>query len=123
MRPPRTIVAPVPSSARHSSRRGRASARPGSAELTGSTPGPARAPVRNVRLLRSLRYSRCFRRWRIITAFCAVVVFPVALLLQCVRDFLGHVGLIVLGKHGVGPKHPGAIECTFGHNALPLAEQ
>ena len=53
----------------------------------------------------------------------AVVVLPVALLLQRVGDILGHVGLVMLGQHGIGLEHAGGIERAFGDDALPFAEQ
>ena len=53
----------------------------------------------------------------------AVIVLPVALLLQGVGDILGHVGLVMLCQHGVGPEDAGSIERAFGDDALPFAEQ
>ena len=53
----------------------------------------------------------------------AVIVLPVALLLQGVGDLLRHVGLVMLGQHGVGLEHAGGIERAFGDDALPFAEQ
>jgi len=47
----------------------------------------------------------------------------VALLLKAVGDFLGHVILVVLGKHGVGIEDAGRIERALGHYALPFPEQ
>ena len=52
-----------------------------------------------------------------------VIVLPVALLLQRVGDVLGHIGLVVLGEHGVGLEHAGRVERAFGDHALPFAEQ
>ena len=46
-----------------------------------------------------------------------------ALLLQRVGDFLRHVGLVMLGKHGVSLEHTGGIERALGDDALPFAEQ
>src|ERR1700716_1716057 len=127
--PPRTAVARARSNARRSSKRDRASARRGSAPWTGSVPRPAQAPARNVRLPRSLqntlfglrRILLRLRRallglWRargsldargfcVVVRLCAVIVFPVPLFLQRIRDILGHVGLVVLGEHGVGLEH------------------
>src|ERR1019366_7966208 len=95
----------------HSSGQDHASARPKSARSTGSAPAPAPAPARNVRLLRSLYRTsirlRCALRstWLFGGSRClgAVTVFPMPLLLQRVGDILRHIGLVVLGKHGVGP--------------------
>src|SRR6516162_6871373 len=56
-------------------------------------------------------------------AFLLVLVLPMPLLLQGICDFLGHVGLVVLGEHVVGPKHAGIVEGTFGDDALPFTEQ
>ncbi len=56
-------------------------------------------------------------------ALLAVIVLPVALLLQGIGDVLRHVGLVVLGEHGVGAEHARRIERAFGDDALPLAEQ
>ena len=53
----------------------------------------------------------------------AVIVLPMALFLQGVGDVLGHIGLVMLGQHGVGLEDAGSIERTFGHDALPFAEQ
>src|SRR5262249_44059752 len=52
-----------------------------------------------------------------------VIVLPVALLLQSVGDVLGHIGLVVLGEHAVGPKYTSRIEGAFGDHALPFAEK
>src|SRR5665213_121229 len=115
--PRRTAIARAQWSARHSSAPDRASARRAPAPWTGSGPAPAPAPARNVRLPRSLRCSlyqrRALRRARgprglcIIVRLGAVIVFPVPLLLQGVGDILGHIGLVMLGKHGDGPEHAG----------------
>src|SRR5665213_303088 len=114
--PRRTTVARARSSARHSSAPDRASARRAPAPWTGSAPAPAPAPARNVRLPRSLRCSlyrrRALRRARRARGFSiirlgAVIVFPVSLLLQRVGDILGHIGFVMLGKHGVGPEYAG----------------
>src|ERR1700733_16032819 len=130
--PRQTAVARARWSARHSSARNRANARPESAPWTGSAPAPAPAPARNVRLPRSLRCSlrlrRALRRARRSRGFCitrlrAVIVFPVTLLLQRVRDILGHIGLVMLGEHGVGPEHAGGVESALGDHALPFAKQ
>src|ERR1700730_17861592 len=110
--PPRTAVAPARSSARRSSGQDRASARRELAAWTGSAPGPAPAPARNVRFPRSLQRPRVRLRRRSIglrralsctrcSRFGAVIVFPVPLLLQRVRDIFGHVGLVMLGEHGI----------------------
>ena len=53
----------------------------------------------------------------------AVIVFPVSLLLQGVRDILRHVGLVMLGEHGIGPEHAGGIQRALGDHALPFAKQ
>src|SRR5437763_13752835 len=45
------------------------------------------------------------------------------LLFQRVRYILGHVGLVVFGKHGIGAKYAGRIERALGHHALPFAEK
>ena len=50
-------------------------------------------------------------------------LFPVALLLQRVGDFLRHVVLVVLGQHGVGLEPAAGLERAFGDHALPFAEQ
>jgi hypothetical protein len=47
----------------------------------------------------------------------------VAGLFQLVRDSLRHVGLVVLGEHGIGLEHAIGVERAFGNDALPFAEQ
>src|ERR1700732_3896637 len=115
-----TATARARSNARHSSAQDRTSARPKSAPSTGSAPAPAPAPARNVRLLRSLYRTSIRPRRRLIRLRCglrsaslfrsagtlgAVAVFPVPLLLQRVGDILRHIGLVVLGEHGVGSEN------------------
>ena len=53
----------------------------------------------------------------------AVIVLPVSLLLQGVGDILGHIGLVMLGQHSVGPEDAGGIQRAFGDDALPFTEQ
>src|SRR6201987_3029444 len=125
---PRTEAAPAPPNARHSSALDRASANPRAARWIGSARGRAPAPARNVRLRQSSRRSlplpglRASFRSRSACGL-GVIVFPVPLLLQLVGDFLGHVGLVMLGEHSVGAEHAGTVERTFGDHALPFAEQ
>src|SRR5438105_11882712 len=123
---PRTTVAPARSSARHSSVRHRAAARPELAPSTGSAPAPMQAPTRNDRSLQSLLHPLR----RALRGLCggairlrAVIILPMSLLLKCVRYILGHVGLVLFGKHGIGAKYAGRIECALGDYALPFAEQ
>src|SRR3954453_16578541 len=119
-RKPRTAIAPARWSARRSSRQRRPSARRPSARWTGSRPAPAPAPAHNVRLRRSLR---CPLGWRRSVRFGAVIVLPVALLLQGVGDVLWHVGLVMLGEHRVGLEHARGVERALGDDALPFAKQ
>src|ERR1700710_2138668 len=100
-----TTIAPARSSARHSSRPDRANAPRGSALSTESALARAPAPARSDLLPRSLRHSPCraLRIWRVLIGlrglrFRAVIVLPVALLLQRIRDFLGHVSLVMFGE-------------------------
>src|SRR5690349_21546110 len=58
-----------------------------------------------------------------LAAFFAAFFLPMALLLERVSDFLGHVLLVVLGQHAVGLEHAAAVERTFGHDALAFAEE
>src|SRR5258707_12494817 len=52
-----------------------------------------------------------------------VIVLPMALLLERVGDLFRHVGLVVLGEHGVGLEQAVAIERAFRHPALPFAKK
>src|ERR1700752_1954216 len=45
------------------------------------------------------------------------------LLLQCVRDILGHVILVVFSEHRVGLEYTGSIERAFCDHALSFAKQ
>src|SRR4051794_6142063 len=121
--PPGTAIVQARWSARHSSARHRASARRAPARWTGSGPEPAPAPAHNVRLPRSFHGSPTSLRRARHGPLLLVIVLPVALLLQRVGDVLGHVGFIMLGEHGVGLEHAGAIERAFGDHALAFAEQ
>src|SRR6185437_12923762 len=98
-----------------------ATAHRGSVPWTGSAQARARAPARSVRLPRSLQRSRLARGLDISSL--AVVVLPVALLLQGISDFLRHVGLVVLGEHGIRLEYAGTVERTLGNHALPFTEQ
>src|ERR1700735_2352468 len=53
----------------------------------------------------------------------AVVVLPMARLLQRVGDLFGHIGLVVFGKDSVSSENAGTVERAFGDDALPFAEQ
>src|SRR5262245_23794906 len=48
---------------------------------------------------------------------------PDALLLERLGDFGGHVGLVMLGEHGIGQKASRGIERALGDDALSLAEE
>src|ERR1043166_5087620 len=100
--PPRTRTAPARPSRRRPSGWDRSRARPTAAPSPGSAPAPAQAPARSGRTRRSLLRSgnRVFapRAGEAVAA----LGLPVALLLERVRHFLGHVGLVVLGEHAVG---------------------
>ena len=39
------------------------------------------------------------------------------------RDFLGHIVLVVLGEPAVGLECAGGVECAFRDDALALAEE
>src|SRR5260370_6659273 len=142
--PPRTAVAPARSSARRSSGQDRASAHRGLAAWTGSAPGPTPAPARNVLFPRSLQRSRVRLRRRSIglrralsctrcplgnRGFCAIIRFgavivsPVPLLLQRVRNILGHVGLVMLGEHGIRLENACGTECAFDDPTTPFPQQ
>src|SRR5258708_17164189 len=126
MTPPRTTIAPARLNARRSSKPDRASARRSAARWTGSAPSRAPAPARNVLPPRSLLHPlrRALRGLGSAgIRLGGVIVLPVPLLLQRVRDFLGHIGLVVLGEHGVGLEHAARVERAFGDHALPFAKQ
>src|SRR5258708_23666139 len=126
MTPPRTTIAPARLNARRSSKPDRASARRSAARWTGSAPSRAPAPARNVLPPRSLLHPlrRALRGLGSAgIRLGGVIVLPVPLLLQRVRDFLGHVGLVMLGEHGVGLEHAGGVERAFGDHTLPFTEQ
>ncbi len=46
-----------------------------------------------------------------------------ALLLQRVGDLARHIGLVMLGEHGIGAEPARPLEHAFGDNALPFAEE
>src|SRR5260370_9139287 len=126
MTPPRTTIAPARLNARRSSKPDGASGGRSAARVTGSAPSRAPAPARNVLPPRSLlpplrRALRGLGSAGIRLG--GVIVLPVPLLLQRVRDFLGHIGLVVLGEHGVGLEHAGRVERAFADHALPFAKQ
>src|SRR3954453_11260403 len=134
---PRTEVARAQSNARRSSRPGRATVRRAAARWTGSMPVPTRAPARNGRTPRSPRSSLgcpgyilcCYRSSRTRAAvrrrtfLRTVIILPMTLLLERVRDIPGHVSLIVLREHGVSSEHAGGVQRTLCDYALPFTEQ
>src|SRR5438477_11616 len=105
-------TAPARSTMPHSSAQDRATGRRPAARSTGSAPAPAPGSARSGRPRRS---PRCpLRGQRAGRGVLAVIVLPVALLLQGVSDVLRHIGLIVLGKHGIGNKGASLAELAFG---------
>src|SRR3954468_4951173 len=102
--PRRTQVAPARSSPPPPSMSDRWSVRPRAARWPGSAPAPARAPVRSVRIPRSLLGPDGLDRAFALRASETVpgLGLPVTLFLQRVGDVLRHVGLVVLGEHAVG---------------------